>query len=66
MSPRVPHARLAIAGLAGLAAFGLIFTIGDALGVWPAPPLGGFAGVDIAAGLLFGVALLVVLLRGRA
>ena len=66
MKPQSPHARLAFAGLAGLAAFGLLFSIGHALGVWPGPPLGGFAGTDLAAGLLFGVVLLVVLWRGRA
>lgn len=65
MIPRGPGARLAAAGLAGLAVFALVFSIGHAIGVWPGPPLGGFAGTDLAAGILFGIALLVVLLRGR-
>ena len=66
MTPRSPQARLAIAGLAGLAGFALVFSIGHALGAWPGPPLGGFAGTDLIAGILFAVALLVVLLRGRS
>lgn len=65
MSPP-PHRRLAVAGLAALAVFALVFSAGHAFGIVPAPPLGGFAGTDLAAGLLFGVALLVVLVRGRA
>jgi len=66
VTPRSPQARLAVAGLAALAAFGLLFSIGHALGAWPGPPLGGFAGTDLVAGILFAVALLVVLLRVRA
>ena len=64
--PRTPHARLAVAGLAGLAVFALIFSLGHAFGVWPGPPLGGFAGSDLAAGILFAATLLIVLIRGRA
>lgn len=66
MTGRVAGIRLAVAGLAGLAAFALVFSVGHAFGWRPGPPLGGFAGADLAAGILFGVALLVVLLRGRA
>ena len=66
MTPRSPHVRLAAAGLAGLAGFVVVFSIGHAVGAWPGPPLGGFAGTDLAAGILFAVVLLVVLLRGRA
>ncbi len=62
----MPPARLAAAGLAGLAGFGIVFSIGHGLGVWPDPPLGGFAGSDLAAGIVFAVALLAVLARGRA
>ena len=65
MTPRTPPARLAVAGLAGLAGFVLLFSIGHALGVWPGPPLGGFAGTDLVAGIVFAIVLLVVLLRGR-
>jgi hypothetical protein len=61
-----PHGRLAVTALAGLAVFGLLFSIGHARGAWPGPPLGGFAGTDLAAGIVFAVVLLVVLLRGRA
>ena len=66
MTPRSPQARLAVAGLAGLAGFALLFSVGHALGAWPGPPVGGFAGTDLVAGILFAVALLAVLLRGRA
>jgi hypothetical protein len=66
VTARVAGIRLAVAGLAGLAAFALVFSAGHAFGWWPGPPLGGFAGTDLAAGMLFGAALLVVLLRGRA
>ena len=65
MTLHSPQARIAVAGLAALAVFGLIFSIGHAFGVWPGPPLGGFAGTDLVAGLLFGVVLLIVLVRGR-
>ncbi len=66
MTARTPHARLAAAGLAGLAVFVVVFSIGHALGAWPGPPLGGFTGSDLAAGLVFAVVLLGVLVRGRA
>ena len=56
-------ARLAVAGAIWLTLFAALFTIGSTLGLWPPPPLGGFRGVDLAAGLLFGVVLLVSLLR---
>jgi hypothetical protein len=65
VTPRTPHARLAAAGLGGLAGFALLFSVGHALGAWSGPPLGGFAGADLVAGIVFGIALLVVLLRGR-
>ncbi|HYX19294.1 MAG TPA: hypothetical protein VFA98_00410 [Thermoanaerobaculia bacterium] len=66
MRPPGPHGRLAVTALAGLAAFGLLFSIGHALGIWPGPPLGGFAGTDLVAGIVFSVVLLVVLWRDRA
>jgi hypothetical protein len=66
VKPPEPHGRLAVTALAGLAIFGLIFSIGHARGVWPGPPLGGFAGTDLVAGIVFAVVLLLVLLRGRA
>ncbi len=59
-------ARLAVAGGIWLALFAALFTTGSALDLWPPPPAGGFRGVDLAAGLLFGVALLVSLLRRPA
>jgi len=57
VSPRA-LALLGAAGLAWLALFSLVFTVGSSLGVWPAIPEGGFAGTDLAAGLLFALALL--------
>jgi hypothetical protein len=49
--------RLGVGGLAWLALFSLVFTVGSSLGVWPIPE-GGFAGTDLAAGLAFALALL--------
>jgi hypothetical protein len=56
--------RLAALGLVGLSLFALLFTVGDALGLWPEPPQGLFAGSDLAAGLLFGVVLFGMLAAG--
>lgn len=64
--PPETHGRLAVGALAGLAIFGLLFSVGHARGAWPGPPLGGFAGTDLVAGIVFAVVLLLVLLRGRA
>ena len=66
MTARSPHRRLALAGPAGLAVFAVAFSVGHAFDIWPGPPLGGFAGTDLAAGIVFGVVLLVVLLRRPA
>jgi hypothetical protein len=57
--------RLAAAGLAALALFAILFSVGHALGAWPGPRAGGFQGVDLAAGLLFGAIVLVLLVRKR-
>ena len=58
-------ARLALASAAFLALFSLLFSVGDALGVWPPPPRGGFHGTDLVAGIAFGVVLLVTFLVPR-
>ena len=58
-------ARLALAGAVFLALFGLVFSVGSALGVWPQPPRGGFRGIDLAAGFAFGLALLASLCAFR-
>ena len=58
-----PPARLAVAGAIWLTLFATLFTIGSVLDLWPPPPRGGLRGVDLAAGLLFGVVLLGSLLR---
>lgn len=57
--------RLAAAAAIGLALFGVLFSVGAALGLWPQPPEGAFQGVDLYAGLAFGAALLVALLLRR-
>jgi hypothetical protein len=59
--------RLVLASFAWFGLFSLLYFAGAALGVWPEAPIGGFGGVDLAAGVAFGVVLLVVLLRsGRS
>ncbi len=60
-----PHSRLAIAGLSWLALFAVLYALGDALGLWPAPPEGGLHDTDLYAGLAFGIVLLAVLLARR-
>jgi hypothetical protein len=57
--------RLVLASLAWFGLFSLLYFAGAALGAWPEAPIGGFGGVDLAAGLAFGVVLLVVLVRSR-
>ena len=54
--------RLAFAAAASLAAFAALFTAGSALGVWPQPPSGAFAGWDLWVGTAVGVGLLIRLL----
>lgn len=61
--------RAALAGLAWLALFSLLYTLGDEIGAWPKLPPGAFANVDLAVGIGTGVLLLAVLvlpLRGKA
>ncbi len=48
---------LAVASLVWLAAFALLFTLGWAVGAWPQPAEGRFGGLDLPAGLAFGVVL---------
>lgn len=59
-------ARLAVAGLLWLALFSLVFTAGAALDLWPPGPEGGFQGIDLVAGFVFGLVLLLSLLRAPA
>ena len=54
---------LAAAGLIWLGIFSLFFSVGAALGVWPAVPEGRVAQLDLGVGLGFGVCLLLSLLR---
>jgi len=55
--------RLAAAAAGLLALFAALFTAGSALGVWPQPPAGAFAGWDLWVGMAVGLGLLVHLLR---
>ena len=66
LSPRGESSTLAlaIAGLVFLAVFSLLFTLGWAVGAWPLPAEGRFGGLDLPAGLAFGVALGASLWRG--
>ena len=61
----MPVARLAAACGVFLGLFALVFSAGSALGVWPLPPEGGFRGIDLAAGFVFGVVLLITFLAPR-
>jgi hypothetical protein len=65
MSATTSVARLAAAGGVFLGLFALVFSAGSALGVWPAPPEGGYRGVDLAAGFAFGLVLLITLASRR-
>jgi hypothetical protein len=62
---QTPLARLVLAGFVWIAIFSLLFSIGVGLDVWPRPPHGGFQGIDLVAGLAFGVALLLVFIAGH-
>ena len=53
--------RLAAACGVFLGLFGLIFSAGTALRVWPLPAEGAFHGSDLIAGFAFGLGLLVTL-----
>jgi hypothetical protein len=55
--------RAALAGLAWLALFSVLFTVGDELGAWPTLPPGAFRDVDLYTGLLAGLLLFILLVR---
>jgi len=62
--------RLAVFALGWLAAFALLFTLGEGLGVWPLAPPAALRGSDLVAGAAFAALLLFLLLlavrrRGR-
>ena len=54
--------RAALACLAWLAVFSVLYTLGHEVGVWPDLPPGAFANVDLVAGFVAGLGLLVALL----
>ncbi|HEY6066227.1 MAG TPA: hypothetical protein VIY96_08735 [Thermoanaerobaculia bacterium] len=49
-------------GLAWLALFALVDTIGDEMGAWPTLPLGALRDVELVAGFAAGLAVLAALL----
>lgn len=63
MTSALRRAAPALAALAWLAVFSLLYTLGDEVGAWPKLPPGAFANVDLSAGLTAGLLLLVALLR---
>ena len=53
-------------GLAWLALFSLVYTVGEEIGAWPKPPLGALRDLDLIVGFLAGLgALGVFLAPGR-
>jgi len=54
-------ARPAAAGLLWLALFSALYTAGDEVGAWPELPPGAFRNLDLVAGFLAGIVVLVVL-----
>src|SRR5713101_1176584 len=61
---RASLARLALFGLSGLALFSLLFSLAADNGLWPRLPAGALHGTDLWAGLVAGVALLLLVIRG--
>jgi hypothetical protein len=61
---RASLARRALIGLSALALFSLLFSLAADNGLWPRLPAGALHGTDLWAGLVAGVALLFLLLRG--
>lgn len=62
MTPVFRRSAPALAGLAWLGAFSVLYTLGDGIGAWPKLPPGAFANLDLSAGLVAGLLLLAVLL----
>lgn len=60
MNPAI--GRAALAGLAWLAVFALLYTLGEGIGAWPKLPPGAFQDVDLVAGFVAGLGLLAYLL----
>jgi hypothetical protein len=54
-------ARPVVAGLLWLAAFSVLYTVGDEVGAWPELPPGAFRNVDRIAGFFAGIAVLLLL-----
>ena len=54
-------ARPVVAGLLWLAVFSALYTAGDEVGVWPGFPPGAFRNLDLVAGLLAGIVVLLML-----
>jgi len=58
--------RLAVAGALWLGLFSFLFTLGAQLKTWPELPAGSLRGMDLAAGLAAGAAILLVLVKSLA
>ena len=61
MTSPLRRAAPALAALAWLAVFSLLYTLGDEVGAWPKLPPGAFVNLDLYAGLIAGLLLLAVL-----
>ena len=64
MSASPPWARRAVLGFAWLALFSLLYTAGEALGLWPQMPSGAYRDLDLIVGAV-GVAALALWLVFR-
>lgn len=62
MTSPLRRASPAIAGLAWLTVFSVLYTLGDEVGAWPKLPPGAFQDLDLVVGLSAGVAFLAALL----
>lgn len=62
MTSPLRRAAPALAALAWLAVFSLLYTLGEEVGAWPKLPPGAFVNLDLYAGLIAGLVLAVVLL----
>ena len=61
MTPARLRAKPAVAGLAWLAAYSILFTLGDAVGAWPKVETGALGNLDLLAGMVAGACLLAIL-----
>ena len=65
MSPAGSGRRRVVWGFLWLAAFSALYTAGEVLGVWPEPPPGAFANLDLVVGAFAVLALAAFLFLSR-